>query len=88
LWTTAERIRHGILVEFSFKVHRRLAAERVSARGENLLMDQAAFERAPEAFHHGVVVSVAALAHAGDNFKRASFEVFLLVFYDYVAIYY
>lgn len=40
---------------------------RVGARGERLPMDQAAFERASEAFHHGVVVAVAPTAHARDH---------------------
>jgi hypothetical protein len=40
---------------------------RLGACGEGLPMDQTAFEGAPEAFHHGVVVAVAAAAHAGED---------------------
>src|SRR5208337_570752 len=55
---------HPVVKDFDpFKDRR----ARLGARGEGLSMDQAAFERAPEAFHHGVVVAVAAAAHAGND---------------------
>ena len=40
---------------------------RLGARGKRLPMDQAAFEAAPEDFHHGFVVVVAPSAQAGDD---------------------
>jgi hypothetical protein len=43
---------------------------RGSARGEVSAMDQVAFEAAPKTFHGGVVVTVAAAAHAGNDSGR------------------
>src|SRR5581483_194946 len=40
---------------------------RLGARGKATTMDQFAFHGAPKAFHHGVVVTVAASAHAGNH---------------------
>jgi len=78
------------VVEFGFKVHRRLEAAGaveplavvkdfdpfkdrracVGARGEAMAMNQFAFHGAPEAFHHGVVVAVAAPAHAWNDARQ------------------
>ena len=78
------------LVEFGFKVHRGLVAERAvepravvkdfdpledgrlgfGACGKGAWMDQAAFEAAPEAFHHRIVVAVAPAAHAGNHARQ------------------
>lgn len=40
---------------------------RPGARGEGAAMDEFSFQSAPEAFHHGVVVTVAPSAHAGND---------------------
>ena len=40
---------------------------RLGARGKSKTMNQFPFQSAPEAFHHGVVIAVAAAAHAGDD---------------------
>src|ERR1035437_107249 len=41
------------------------------ARGELVAIHEFAFEAAPEAFHGGVVITVAASAHAGHSFRPA-----------------
>ena len=43
---------------------------RLGACGKLAAMDQLAFERAPEAFHQGVVMAVAATAHARNNARQ------------------